>query len=78
MFVIVIVIVFQVIGGGSGGLGAARRAAEYGAKVCIFENKRYGGTCVNVGCVPKKVTSLKLLVSRAHYINFIRIQIVNF
>merc|ERR1719483_685458 len=47
---------FLVIGGGSGGLGAARRAAgAHGANVAIFENNRLGGTCVNVGCVPKKV-----------------------
>ncbi|KAK4696278.1 glutathione reductase (NADPH), partial [Phenoliferia sp. Uapishka_3] len=45
-----------VIGGGSGGLGAARRAAQYGAKVAIIEETwRLGGTCVNVGCVPKKI-----------------------
>jgi len=46
---------FVVIGGGSGGLAAAQRAAEYGAKVAIVESGRLGGTCVNVGCVPKKV-----------------------
>ena len=44
-----------VIGGGSGGLAAAQRAAEYGARVALFEPARLGGTCVNVGCVPKKV-----------------------
>lgn len=44
------------IGGGSGGLAAARRAAEYGAKVLVIEAKKLGGTCVNVGCVPKKIT----------------------
>lgn len=44
------------IGGGSGGLAAARRAAEYGAKVLVIEGKKLGGTCVNVGCVPKKIT----------------------
>jgi len=44
-----------VIGGGSGGLAAAQRAAEYGAKVAIVEAGRLGGTCVNVGCVPKKI-----------------------
>ena len=44
-----------VIGGGSGGLGAAQRAVEYGARVALFEPERLGGTCVNVGCVPKKV-----------------------
>jgi glutathione reductase (NADPH) len=44
-----------VIGGGSGGLAAAQRAAEYGATVCVIEAGRLGGTCVNVGCVPKKI-----------------------
>ena len=44
-----------VLGGGSGGLAVAQRAAEYGARVAIFEHGRLGGTCVNVGCVPKKV-----------------------
>jgi len=46
---------YLVIGGGSGGMASARRAATYGAKVAIIEGKAYGGTCVNVGCVPKKV-----------------------
>ena len=44
-----------VIGGGSGGIAAARRAAEYGAKVAVAEYSRLGGTCVNRGCVPKKL-----------------------
>jgi len=44
-----------VIGGGSGGLAAAQRAAEYGARTILIESGRLGGTCVNVGCVPKKV-----------------------
>ena len=44
-----------VIGGGSGGLAAAQRAAEYGAHVVLIEPGRLGGTCVNVGCVPKKI-----------------------
>ena len=43
------------IGAGSGGLSIAERAASYGAKVAVIENKKLGGTCVNVGCVPKKV-----------------------
>ncbi|CAJ0544027.1 Ff.00g040460.m01.CDS01 [Fusarium sp. VM40] len=48
---------FLVIGGGSGGLAAARRASGwYGAKVIVVEAKRLGGTCVNVGCIPKKIT----------------------
>jgi glutathione reductase (NADPH) len=44
-----------VIGGGSGGLACARRAAAYGARAAVIESGRLGGTCVNVGCVPKKV-----------------------
>ncbi len=43
------------IGGGSGGLSVANRAAKYGAKCAIVEFDRLGGTCVNRGCVPKKV-----------------------
>jgi len=44
-----------VIGGGSGGLAHAQRAAEYGVKAAVVEYQPLGGTCVNVGCVPKKV-----------------------
>jgi glutathione reductase (NADPH) len=44
-----------VIGGGSGGVRAARVAAEYGARVAIAEENRWGGTCVIRGCVPKKL-----------------------
>ena len=44
-----------VIGGGSGGLACAQRAADYGARVALAEPRPLGGTCVNVGCVPKKV-----------------------
>ena len=44
-----------VIGGGSGGLAAAQRAAEYGARAAVAELGPLGGTCVNVGCVPKKL-----------------------
>ncbi|MEW5009072.1 MAG: glutathione-disulfide reductase [Cycloclasticus sp.] len=43
------------IGGGSGGIAGINRAAQYGAKCAIVEQDRLGGTCVNVGCVPKKV-----------------------
>lgn len=46
---------YLVIGGGSGGVASARRAASYGAKTLLIEGKALGGTCVNVGCVPKKV-----------------------
>ena len=51
-----------VIGGGSGGVRAARIASGYGAKVAICEEFRYGGTCVIRGCVPKK-----LMVYAAHF-----------
>ena len=43
-----------VIGAGSGGVRAARIASIHGAKVAMIENNKFGGTCVNVGCVPKK------------------------
>jgi len=46
---------YIVIGAGSGGMGAGRRAAAYGKNVAMIENRVIGGTCVNVGCVPKKV-----------------------
>jgi glutathione reductase (NADPH) len=51
-----------VIGAGSGGIATARRAAEYGARVGIIEFDRLGGTCVNRGCVPKK-----LMVYASHF-----------
>ncbi|AOY83961.1 glutathione-disulfide reductase [Moorena producens JHB] len=51
-----------VIGAGSGGIATARRAAEYGAKVGIAEFDRLGGTCVNRGCIPKK-----LMVYACHF-----------
>lgn len=44
-----------VIGGGSGGIATANRAARYGAKCAVIEGGKLGGTCVNVGCVPKKI-----------------------
>ena len=46
---------YVVIGGGSGGLASARRAASHGARVAVIESGPLGGTCVNVGCVPKKI-----------------------
>ena len=50
---------YFVIGAGSGGIASARRAARHGAKVAVAEAQdRLGGTCVNVGCVPKKGTVL--------------------
>lgn len=51
-----------VIGAGSGGIATARRAAQYGAKVGIAEYSRLGGTCVNRGCIPKK-----LMVYASHF-----------
>ena len=51
-----------VIGAGSGGVRAARMAGGFGAKVAIAEERYLGGTCVNVGCIPKK-----LFVYAAHY-----------
>lgn len=44
-----------VVGLGSGGLATVKRAASYGAKIAVIEKDGFGGTCVNVGCVPKKV-----------------------
>ena len=44
-----------VIGAGSGGVRAARMASGFGARVAIAEDRYLGGTCVNVGCVPKKL-----------------------
>ena len=46
---------YLVIGGGSGGLASARRARSHGARVALFEPGAMGGTCVNRGCVPKKI-----------------------
>ena len=46
---------YLVLGAGSGGIASARRAAQHGAKVAVVERGRLGGTCVNVGCVPKKI-----------------------
>ena len=51
-----------VIGGGSGGVRCARIAAGHGARVAVAEERFWGGTCVNVGCVPKK-----LMVMAAEY-----------
>ena len=60
---------YIVVGAGSGGLGSARRAALFGKKVAMIENKVIGGTCVNVGCVPKKVMfNLANYLEEAHVI----------
>ncbi|AET40915.1 glutathione-disulfide reductase GLR1 Ecym_7062 [Eremothecium cymbalariae DBVPG len=61
---------YLVIGGGSGGVASSRRAASYGAKTLLIEGKALGGTCVNVGCVPKKVmwyaSDLATRLTQAH------------
>ena len=54
-----------VIGAGSGGLAASKRAASYGAKVAIAEGDLVGGTCVIRGCVPKK-----LMLYASHFSHF--------
>lgn len=65
---------YLVIGGGSGGIASARRAATYGAKVAVIEKGRLGGTCVNVGCVPKKVmwnaASIAEVLHEMHHYGF--------
>ena len=57
------------IGGGSGGIASINRAASYGKKCAIIEAKHLGGTCVNVGCVPKKVMFYGAQIAEAinHY-----------
>ena len=60
------------IGGGSGGIATVLRAARYGAKCAVVEGGSLGGTCVNLGCVPKKVMWQAALTRRmvedcAHY-----------
>src|SRR5512134_1437106 len=50
------------IGAGSGGVRASRMSASYGARVAVAEERYLGGTCVNVGCIPKK-----LLVYASHF-----------
>src|ERR1041384_4564011 len=55
---------FFVIGGGSGGVRAARVAAEHGARVAVAEADRWGGTCVIRGCVPNKLLVYASEVSR--------------
>ena len=49
---------FFVLGAGSGGVRASRIAASYGAKTAVVEERYLGGTCVNVGCIPKKLLGM--------------------
>ena len=60
---------YVVLGGGSGGIASARRAAAHGASVAVIEHGRLGGTCVNVGCVPKKLMwNAAELLTNQHYL----------
>jgi len=65
---------YLVIGAGSGGIASARRAAAYGANVAVIEKSRLGGTCVNVGCVPKKImwnaASIAEVLHEMHHYGF--------
>ncbi|MBF0714451.1 glutathione-disulfide reductase [Gemella sp. GH3] len=56
---------YIVIGGGSGGIASVNRAAMYGKKCLLIEGNKLGGTCVNVGCVPKKVMWYTSQISEA-------------
>jgi len=61
-----------VIGGGSGGIASAKRAASlYKVKVGVIEKARLGGTCVNVGCVPKKVMFNAASLGEFFFLNLI-------
>ena len=56
---------FIAIGGGSGGIATMNRASEYGAKTAVIEGNLLGGTCVNIGCVPKKIMWYASQISEA-------------
>lgn len=58
---------YVVIGGGSGGIASANRAAMHGKKCALIEAEQIGGTCVNVGCVPKKVMWHAAQIAEAIY-----------
>lgn len=58
---------YLAIGGGSGGIASINRAASYGKKCAIIEAKHLGGTCVNIGCVPKKVMWYGANIAEAIY-----------
>lgn len=63
-----------VLGGGSGGIASAIRASKYGAKVAVIEQYHLGGTCVNLGCVPKKImfnaANLATYIQKSHDYGF--------
>lgn len=56
-----------VLGGGSGGIATAIRAAKHGAKVAVVEQSHLGGTCVNLGCVPKKIMFNASLIAESFH-----------
>ena len=56
---------YLVLGGGSAGVASARRAASHGKSVVVIEAARLGGTCVNVGCVPKKIMWSAAVIAEA-------------
>ena len=56
-----------ILGGGSGGIASAVRAAKYGAKVAVIEQSYLGGTCVNLGCVPKKIMFNASFIADLHH-----------
>ena len=58
---------FIAIGGGSGGIATMNRAGEHGAKAAVIEEKNLGGTCVNVGCVPKKIMWYGAQIAEAYH-----------
>ena len=64
---------FLAIGAGSGGIASANRAAKYGKKSAVIEVKAIGGTCVNVGCVPKKAMWYAGQISDALHLSLIHI-----
>lgn len=55
------------IGGGSGGIATMNRAGEHGAKAAVIEEKNLGGTCVNLGCVPKKIMWYGAQIAEAYH-----------
>jgi glutathione reductase (NADPH) len=69
---------FLVLGGGSGGIASAIRAARHGAKVALIEKAYLGGTCVNHGCVPKKLmynaAALAKNIIKSKYYGFSELQ----
>lgn len=75
-----------VIGGGSGGLACAKEAAQFGAKVAVLDFVKpsplgtkwgLGGTCVNVGCIPKKLMHQASLLGEAIHVSTLEVSVEN-